>query len=431
MVLLLIQTIANAQIVWPEDWESGWDNWYASNGVWEIGQPGSPGPENAYSNLNCAGTILTGLYPANTDSRLTSPEFVIPEAAENPRLRLYQWYRFYRNDDDYGLIQLMINGEWIEIFDTLVNQSPAWTHLEIDLRQYAGNSVRLGFYLVSDSVNQDVGWYIDSLSLATGPWGMLELGTEEDFEESVDDWYASPGVWEIGQPGSPGPSSAYSGLNCAGTILTSNYPNYCNSRLISPPINIPIDDYECQLKFWHWYKFFNNDNNDYGCVQIKIDDPDSAWVTASTRFNNRNLEWTQYTVWLGDYAGQQVRIGFLIVSDYSGLEAGWYIDLLVIESGQVGIADDNTKPYSYSISQNYPNPFNASTMIKYELPYESFVSLAIYDILGRKMNTLVNGNQSAGFHQLLWYAGDISSGVYFYKIQANGYTEMKKMILLK
>ena len=91
----------------------------------------------------------------------------------------------------------------------------------------------------------------------------------------------------------------------------------------------------------------------------------------------------------------------------------------------------NAAPDKISLSQNYPNPFNASTMIKYELPHQSQVTIEIYDILGRKITTLQNGLQSPGYHQALWQAEDVASGVYFYKLQAREYIESKKMILVK
>jgi len=86
---------------------------------------------------------------------------------------------------------------------------------------------------------------------------------------------------------------------------------------------------------------------------------------------------------------------------------------------------------SFSISQNYPNPFNATTAIQYNLPEQSQVIINIYDILGRKVQTLVNKQQPTGYHQVIWNANDKTSGMYFYKIQAGEYSEAKKMVLLK
>jgi hypothetical protein len=90
--------------------------------------------------------------------------------------------------------------------------------------------------------------------------------------------------------------------------------------------------------------------------------------------------------------------------------------------------DDNSNPLStcFFLSQNYPNPFNATTVIRYNLPSQSEVIINIYDILGR-----VQGKQQAGYHQVVWDAGNHSSGLYFYRIQAGEYTETRKMVLLK
>ncbi|MEE8418381.1 MAG: T9SS type A sorting domain-containing protein, partial [candidate division Zixibacteria bacterium] len=88
-------------------------------------------------------------------------------------------------------------------------------------------------------------------------------------------------------------------------------------------------------------------------------------------------------------------------------------------------------PHYFSISQNYPNPFNASTTIQYNLPAVSDVKIDIYNILGRKVETLIQGEQQAGYHQITWDAEDASSGLYFYRIQAGEYAETKKMLLLK
>jgi len=98
----------------------------------------------------------------------------------------------------------------------------------------------------------------------------------------------------------------------------------------------------------------------------------------------------------------------------------------------VGIDDGNSSmPMTYSIKQNYPNPFNATTTIEYGIPEAAHVTIDVYDVLGRRVETLVNGFQSAGYHQITWKAGSQTSGMYFFKIQANNYVEQKSMMLLK
>jgi len=88
-------------------------------------------------------------------------------------------------------------------------------------------------------------------------------------------------------------------------------------------------------------------------------------------------------------------------------------------------------PTSFTLLQNFPNPFNPSTMIRYHLPITSKVSLKIYDLLGREIATLVNEEQYAGWKEVRWNASKVSSGIYFYKIQAGNYVEVKKMLVAK
>ena len=88
-------------------------------------------------------------------------------------------------------------------------------------------------------------------------------------------------------------------------------------------------------------------------------------------------------------------------------------------------------PERYSLNQNYPNPFNPSTTIKYSMPTSEFVTLKVYDVLGNEVSTLVHEEKLAGSYEIEFTASELSSGIYFYKIQSNSFTETKKMILMK
>ncbi|HSP89239.1 MAG TPA: T9SS type A sorting domain-containing protein, partial [Ignavibacteriaceae bacterium] len=85
----------------------------------------------------------------------------------------------------------------------------------------------------------------------------------------------------------------------------------------------------------------------------------------------------------------------------------------------------------YSLIQNYPNPFNSTTIIKIVIPKSSFVNLKVYDLLGREVATLVNEEKPAGSYEVDFNGNGLSSGIYFYKLQTESYSEVKKMILLK
>jgi photosystem II stability/assembly factor-like uncharacterized protein len=86
---------------------------------------------------------------------------------------------------------------------------------------------------------------------------------------------------------------------------------------------------------------------------------------------------------------------------------------------------------SYNLEQNYPNPFNPSTTIRFQVPNSSFVNLKVYDVLGKEVATLVNGEKPAGSYEVEFNAVGLPSEVYFYRIQAGNFVEMKKMLLLK
>ncbi len=88
-------------------------------------------------------------------------------------------------------------------------------------------------------------------------------------------------------------------------------------------------------------------------------------------------------------------------------------------------------PTSFSLSQNYPNPFNPSTVISYQLPLRSYVTLKIYDILGREVATLVNEVKNAGSYSITFNASNLATGIYFYRLQAGSFVQVRKMILLK
>jgi photosystem II stability/assembly factor-like uncharacterized protein len=91
----------------------------------------------------------------------------------------------------------------------------------------------------------------------------------------------------------------------------------------------------------------------------------------------------------------------------------------------------NSLPSHVSLDQNYPNPFNPSTSIRYSVAGTQFVTLKVFDILGRQISTLISERQNAGNHSVRFNATSLPSGVYFYRLQAGVYTETKKLLLLK
>jgi len=109
-------------------------------------------------------------------------------------------------------------------------------------------------------------------------------------------------------------------------------------------------------------------------------------------------------------------------------------DTLSLINQVTGISDDQGSlimPNSYNLAQNFPNPFNPVTTIQYSIPQRSNVTIKVYDILGNEVATLVNEEKATGIYEVDFKAAGLSSGIYFYKLQADSFVETKKMILIK
>ncbi|MDZ7626652.1 MAG: T9SS type A sorting domain-containing protein, partial [Ignavibacteriaceae bacterium] len=97
-----------------------------------------------------------------------------------------------------------------------------------------------------------------------------------------------------------------------------------------------------------------------------------------------------------------------------------------------GIEDQiNGTPSQFELEQNYPNPFNPSTTIKYSISTSEFVTIKVFDVLGKEVATLVNEEKPAGNYEVDYNASQLSSGIYFYTIYSGSFVETKKMILIK
>ena len=131
-----------------------------------------------------------------------------------------------------------------------------------------------------------------------------------------------------------------------------------------------------------------------------------------------------------------VPIGAEICADFITVQAGGsYVTAdpsgtctAAIVTGDI---EAETIPTEFALYQNYPNPFNPGTVIKYEVPENSFVSLKVFDLLGKELVTLVNEEKSAGSYDVKFNAGQFASGFYIYTINAGDFTSTKKMLLMK
>lgn len=154
------------------------------------------------------------------------------------------------------------------------------------------------------------------------------------FENGFEGWFVYNGSWEVGTP-TAGPVGAYSGSDCAGTVLAGNYPSDASSYLMSPTIVLPTieADEELVLRFWHWFAF---GGYDYGIVQICEETSPgvwSSWNSLASYSSSGGGVWSYPLVDLSAYAGKKVRIAYYLSNsgNYGYVGLGWYIDDIAIQ----------------------------------------------------------------------------------------------------
>jgi hypothetical protein len=184
----------------------------------------------------------------------------------------------------------------------------------------------------------------------------------------------------------------------------------------------------------------------YTDVWIMLVLPNDAWYGPINRWNNIPL--APYDSLIDPNASQYIP-GYAMIGEYeywaycgdypsTKLDSAWF-DFMIFqglakEGGDwnVSLFDDvNPIPTSFALSANYPNPFNAQTNITFDLPEASDVNLSVYNVLGQKVDVLIDSYKNAGSYTVSWDASTYSSGVYFYKLTAGNYSDMKQMHLLK
>jgi len=145
------------------------------------------------------------------------------------------------------------------------------------------------------------------------------------------------------------------------------------------------------------------------------------------------VSWTDFSSGLESYDRS---VSQLAATDEYLFKTGGTVSAYQISLPELAVDEHSFLPNEFILHQNYPNPFNPSTTLRYDLPENSFVSITIYNMLGREVRTLVNSTQNAGYKSVIWDASSnngktVSAGVYLYHIQAGEFVQTKKMVLLK
>ncbi len=233
--------------------------------------------------------------------------------------------------------------------------------------------------------------------------------------------------------------------------------NVSSSMSMKDSLNL-VGANAAELRFWT--KWNIEADYDYGIVQASTNSGGS-WIPLEGNYTSQGSgrskqplyspgydgfrhTWVEEIMDLSDFIGKEnLKLRFHFESDEAVHYDGWYIDDLRVlrYKGITEYVQTEMQPLSFRLEQNFPNPFNPSTHFRFTLPEahqpsadigtRQFVSLKVYDVLGREVATLVNENRSAGNYAVDWNASAFASGVYFYRLTAGGFSSTKKMILMK
>lgn len=191
----------------------------------------------------------------------------------------------------------------------------------------------------------------------------------------------------------------------------------------------------------YWTRYLIEKNHDFGYVEISVDSG-KTWQALGEPYTGNYARWKENMRSLKEFCGpgfEDVRLRFHFVSDSIKGVAGWFLDdikIVPVIPSSISSQDQNQLPEQFVLFDNYPNPFNMQTIIRYQLPQAAHVKLVVYNVLGQKIQTLVDKFQASGDFKIEWNGKDesgnlVPSGVYVYKIETNNFSQVKKLLLLK
>ncbi|MBN2092007.1 S8 family serine peptidase [candidate division KSB1 bacterium] len=269
-------------------------------------------------------------------------------------------------------------------------------------------------------------------NLARTPIYKFVIGLE-DFEGAYLSNWNIKGNWglEMTEP----PFGNFSITDTPNRTLSANEEHILE---LSQPLDL-AGKISARLTFWTKYSFHRN--NAFGYVEISLDEGVSWEIIQE--FTSLRLDWGQIEISLDRYVQQKpVRIRFrtLALSTSNNKFDGWMLDDILIKM-TVPVSDEKAIsrkiiPTEFRLLQNYPNPFNPETRISYELPITTYIYIRILNMLGQEIKTLVDQNQMAGQHAVIWDGTNneghfLPSGIYFYQMQTPTFKQTRKLVWIK
>jgi len=216
----------------------------------------------------------------------------------------------------------------------------------------------------------------------------------------------------------------------------------------SRPINLAgLENNQVTMSYWYQPAGTGNDPEVQDSLQLFFKNSDNNWVIINEypgrpfqAFQQVTIDFASLPADRGNMFHSQFQMRFRSLGSQSATQLfdNWFVDDVNLDLGiPLGIGDDElTTITEFKLEANYPNPFNPTTTISYQIPRSSDVKLTIYNTLGQKVRTLVNENRAAGAYDIQWNGRNdagvqVGSGLYFYSIEADGFTQTRKMMLLK
>ncbi len=272
----------------------------------------------------------------------------------------------------------------------------------------------------------------DNLSNDTLKTSIVVSNLIDDFENGIGRWQ-SDNRWVVIQSNAPtGKLSLKSSLG--------NYENNIDSW-IEYKFGFDLSQLE-EAHISYNTRYTIELDRDFGYVEASADGGQN-WSQLGDPYTGTYSAWKEDARSLTAFCGSGFtddRIRFHFVSDSVKARSGWYIDDINIYPYEVSTAlgreVTSSLPNGFLLYNNYPNPFNPETTIAYELPISGFVRLDVYNMLGQKIKTLVDQNEVAGVHRIVWngkneFGKKMASGIYLYQMQTTNYKATKRMLLLR
>ncbi len=406
-----------------------------------IGDIYKTGNWDTTQSISAGGIASITDSPYGSYSTATQTYVLLPPIVVSPDMALQFKHIAIIASDAYGFVEISTDNKsfsFMGLYNVLDHaqwndgQANAgdWVKESISLDGYVGDTVFIRFILKTYSAALADGWYIDDIYI--GP--------------TLTSSFAVPRGWNMISV----PVEVVDGRK---TVIfpsaVSNAFAYENGYAIEDTLKNTIG---------YWLKFQNQETVDITGITI----------TADT-FNVKP-GWNMIGSVSGSVATSSIGSipGGLVVSQFFGYSGGYTVTdsvkpgraywIKVQQDGQLVlsatmqipshskvniVSTSERPPYPpeesaasnvpslFLLQQNYPDPFNPTTLISYQLPKASHVRLVVYDMLGREVRTLVNENSEAGFKSVTFDAGGLPSGLYFYRISAGTFSDVKKMILIK